>query len=218
MRQPETEFFNGIGQRQTSYPAGGCGEPRSPAELDAHRCLVVGTLDLWTFRSAAGEEIAKQVAPSSPCRAGRNRPRDPARSCQNHPPAGRTRRRRSWTAPRPPRGPGHCPGQNPRARYRLAVGGHLRIQSDAPTQLLDRGDVLRRDRFGVPDTPAQAMQRRLATNALDGIENQRYVLVVADMHAEGNAMSDQLTDSGRPLWEESSTPCVLRPPNDEGGG
>jgi DNA-binding transcriptional LysR family regulator len=40
------------------------GEPRSPEELDAHACLVVGTLDLWTFRSPDDEVIAKRVTPS----------------------------------------------------------------------------------------------------------------------------------------------------------
>jgi DNA-binding transcriptional LysR family regulator len=40
------------------------GAPGSPEELDAHRCLVVGTLDLWTFRNAAGEVFAKRVAPA----------------------------------------------------------------------------------------------------------------------------------------------------------
>ena len=40
------------------------GAPRSPEELDAHRCLVVGTLDLWTFRNAAGEVFAKRVTPA----------------------------------------------------------------------------------------------------------------------------------------------------------
>lgn len=39
-------------------------EPQSPDELDAHACLVVGTLDLWTFRDPDGEVIAKRVAPS----------------------------------------------------------------------------------------------------------------------------------------------------------
>lgn len=39
------------------------GEPRSPDELDSHACLVVGTLDLWTFRGLAGEVIAKRVTP-----------------------------------------------------------------------------------------------------------------------------------------------------------
>lgn len=38
------------------------GEPTSPEELDAHACLVVGTLDLWTFRGANGEVLAKRVS------------------------------------------------------------------------------------------------------------------------------------------------------------
>lgn len=41
-----------------------CGRPRRPADLDAHDCLVVGTLDLWSFRGAAGESIEKRVAPT----------------------------------------------------------------------------------------------------------------------------------------------------------
>lgn len=41
-----------------------CGEPRSPDVLDAHACLVVGTLDLWTFKDPDGQVIARRVAPS----------------------------------------------------------------------------------------------------------------------------------------------------------
>lgn len=40
------------------------GEPQSPDALDAHACLVVGTLDLWTFQGPDGDVIAKRVAPS----------------------------------------------------------------------------------------------------------------------------------------------------------
>lgn len=40
------------------------GHPRSPDELDAHTCLVVGKLDLWTFRDQNGEAIARQVTPT----------------------------------------------------------------------------------------------------------------------------------------------------------
>jgi DNA-binding transcriptional LysR family regulator len=40
------------------------GEPASPDELERHACLVVGTLDLWTFRDPHGKEIARQVAPT----------------------------------------------------------------------------------------------------------------------------------------------------------
>lgn len=32
--------------------------------MDRHACLVVGTLDLWTFQDGAGEVIAKRVTPS----------------------------------------------------------------------------------------------------------------------------------------------------------
>lgn len=40
------------------------GEPQSPDELDAHNCLVVGTLDLWTFQGPDGGVTARRVAPS----------------------------------------------------------------------------------------------------------------------------------------------------------
>lgn len=40
------------------------GEPQSPEELDAHACLVVGTLDLWTFQGPDGGVTAKRVAPT----------------------------------------------------------------------------------------------------------------------------------------------------------
>jgi DNA-binding transcriptional LysR family regulator len=40
------------------------GEPSSPDELDAHTCLVVGTLDLWTFQGPDGGVTAKRVTPA----------------------------------------------------------------------------------------------------------------------------------------------------------
>jgi DNA-binding transcriptional LysR family regulator len=40
------------------------GHPASPDELDTHSCLVVGTLDLWTFRGLDGAAIAKRVTPA----------------------------------------------------------------------------------------------------------------------------------------------------------
>lgn len=40
------------------------GEPKSPDDLDRHACLVVGTLDLWTFRDPHGEVMAKRVTPT----------------------------------------------------------------------------------------------------------------------------------------------------------
>lgn len=40
-----------------------CGHPATPEDLDAHACLVVGTLDLWTFKGPKGETIAKRVTP-----------------------------------------------------------------------------------------------------------------------------------------------------------
>ncbi len=40
------------------------GEPVTPDELDRHACLVVGTLDLWTFQDGAGEVIAKRMTPT----------------------------------------------------------------------------------------------------------------------------------------------------------
>lgn len=40
------------------------GRPDAPDDLDAHRCLVVGTLDLWTFEGPNGEAIAKRVTPA----------------------------------------------------------------------------------------------------------------------------------------------------------
>lgn len=40
------------------------GRPRRPDDLDTHDCLVVGTLDLWSFRGANGETIEKRVTPT----------------------------------------------------------------------------------------------------------------------------------------------------------
>lgn len=40
------------------------GEPASPDDLDRHACLVVGTLDLWTFRDARGKVVVKRVTPT----------------------------------------------------------------------------------------------------------------------------------------------------------
>ena len=40
------------------------GYPKTPDDLDTHACLVVGTLDLWTFRGKEGETIAKRVTPA----------------------------------------------------------------------------------------------------------------------------------------------------------
>lgn len=40
------------------------GEPRSPDELDGHACLVVGTLDLWTFQGLGGAVTAKRIVPA----------------------------------------------------------------------------------------------------------------------------------------------------------
>jgi len=40
------------------------GEPQSPEELDRHACLVVGTLDLWTFQAPDGGVTAKRVLPT----------------------------------------------------------------------------------------------------------------------------------------------------------
>jgi len=39
------------------------GRPRLPDDLDAHDCLVVGTLDRWSFRGKDGARIEKQVTP-----------------------------------------------------------------------------------------------------------------------------------------------------------
>ncbi|TYT24929.1 LysR family transcriptional regulator [Luteimonas viscosa] len=39
------------------------GEPASPDDLDRHACLVVGTLDVWTFRDPYGEVVARRVTP-----------------------------------------------------------------------------------------------------------------------------------------------------------
>ena len=41
-----------------------CGHPATPDDLDAHACLVVGTLDLWTFTDPNGETITKRVTPT----------------------------------------------------------------------------------------------------------------------------------------------------------
>ena len=40
------------------------GRPETPDQLAEHACLVVGTLDLWTFRSPAGEQIERRVTPA----------------------------------------------------------------------------------------------------------------------------------------------------------
>jgi DNA-binding transcriptional LysR family regulator len=40
------------------------GSPQTPDDLDTHACLVVGTLDLWTFESLNGETIEKRVTPA----------------------------------------------------------------------------------------------------------------------------------------------------------
>ncbi len=39
------------------------GRPRQPDDLEAHDCLVVGTLDLWSFRGPAGENVEKRISP-----------------------------------------------------------------------------------------------------------------------------------------------------------
>src|SRR3546814_15029597 len=38
--------------------------PSTPHDLAEHACLVVGTLDLWTFRGKGGELIEQRVTPS----------------------------------------------------------------------------------------------------------------------------------------------------------
>lgn len=40
------------------------GHPETPDDLSKHACLVVGTLDLWTFRGNAAEVIERRVTPS----------------------------------------------------------------------------------------------------------------------------------------------------------
>ncbi|MCO5733440.1 LysR family transcriptional regulator [Rhizobium sp. SSA_523] len=40
------------------------GRPDTPDDLAHHTCLVVGTLDLWTFRGDNGETIERRVTPS----------------------------------------------------------------------------------------------------------------------------------------------------------
>lgn len=40
------------------------GRPETPDDLAEHACLVVGTLDLWTFRGKGGEQIERRVTPS----------------------------------------------------------------------------------------------------------------------------------------------------------
>lgn len=40
------------------------GRPSTPDDFAAHACLVVGTLDLWTFRGKGGELIERRVTPS----------------------------------------------------------------------------------------------------------------------------------------------------------
>jgi len=40
------------------------GRPNTPDDLAGHACLVVGTLDLWTFQGPGGERIERRVAPT----------------------------------------------------------------------------------------------------------------------------------------------------------
>ena len=40
------------------------GHPEALDDLDAHACLVVGTLDLWTFEGPNGEKIEKRMTPA----------------------------------------------------------------------------------------------------------------------------------------------------------
>lgn len=40
------------------------GRPNTPDDLADHSCLVVGTLDLWTFRGKGGELIERRIAPA----------------------------------------------------------------------------------------------------------------------------------------------------------
>jgi DNA-binding transcriptional LysR family regulator len=40
------------------------GRPNTPDDLDEHTCLVVGTLDLWTFRGSDGKSIVRKVSPA----------------------------------------------------------------------------------------------------------------------------------------------------------
>jgi len=39
------------------------GRPNTPDDLAEHACLVVGTLDLWTFRGKGGELIERRITP-----------------------------------------------------------------------------------------------------------------------------------------------------------
>ncbi|MBB4858733.1 DNA-binding transcriptional LysR family regulator [Novosphingobium chloroacetimidivorans] len=41
-----------------------CGHPAGPDDLDGHTCLVVGTLDLWTFAGPDGKDIVKRITPA----------------------------------------------------------------------------------------------------------------------------------------------------------
>jgi DNA-binding transcriptional LysR family regulator len=40
------------------------GRPSTPGDLAEHACLVVGTLDLWTFEGANGKPIVQRVSPA----------------------------------------------------------------------------------------------------------------------------------------------------------
>ncbi len=40
------------------------GQPRTPDDLVEHACLVVGTLDLWTFLGGDGKPIVRKVSPT----------------------------------------------------------------------------------------------------------------------------------------------------------
>ncbi|WP_428063551.1 LysR family transcriptional regulator [Brevundimonas sp.] len=39
------------------------GQPRTPGDLDDHACLVVGTLDLWRFKTPDGRTIERRINP-----------------------------------------------------------------------------------------------------------------------------------------------------------
>ncbi len=40
------------------------GRPKTPDDLAEHTCLVVGTLDLWTFQGVGGKPIVRRVSPA----------------------------------------------------------------------------------------------------------------------------------------------------------
>ena len=72
--------------------------------------------------------------------------------------------------------------------------GHLVIEGDTAPQRFHSGDIFRIDRLRVFDTPAQSIKRRVLIHLFQGIEERRDVLVLTDVHPEGDSALDQFGD------------------------